>query len=157
MLLPEPVAHISTYLSIWISTAGLSAALTGIQMYTRTRRMHSGMSQEMMHMAVEQFLPSVGAGLLITLVLVRYVPAALWMIPGIWQVIFSLGVFSSCRFLPRPMLAAGGWYLLTGLACIALGGSRALSPWAMGIPYGAGQLLVAAILLFSAHEGTDES
>ena len=157
MLLPDPVTHMSTYLSIWISTAGLSAALTGIQMYTRTRRMHSGMSQEMMDMAVEQFLPSVGAGLLITLVLVHYVPAALWMIPGIWQVIFSLGVFSSCRFLPRPMLVAGAWYLLTGLVCISLGGSRALSPWAMGIPYGAGQLLVAAILLFSAHEGTDES
>jgi hypothetical protein len=157
MVLPDPAAQISTYLSIWICTAGLSAALTGIQMYTRTRRMHSGMSQEMMHMAVEQFLPAVGAGLLITFVLVHYVPAALWMIPGIWQVIFSLGVFSSCRFLPRPMLAAGGWYLLTGLACIALGGSRALSPWAMGIPYGAGQLLVAAILLFSAHEGTDEN
>ena len=157
LVLPDPVSHISTYLSIWICTAGLSAALTGVQMYTRTRRMHSGMSQEMMHMAVEQFLPSVGAGLLITIVLVRYVPAALWMIPGIWQVIFSLGIFSSCRFLPRPMLAAGAWYLLTGLACIALGGSRALSPWAMGIPYGAGQLLVAAILLFGAHEGTDES
>jgi hypothetical protein len=157
VLLPDPAAHMSTYLSIWICTAGLSAALTGIQMYTRTRRMHSGMSQEMMHMAVEQFLPSVGAGLLITFVLVRYVPAALWMIPGIWQVIFSLGVFSSCRFLPRPMLAAGAWYLLTGLVCTSLGGSRALSPWAMGIPYGAGQLLVAAILLFSAHEGTDES
>lgn len=157
VVLPDPVNHISTYLSIWICTAGLSAALTGIQMYTRTRRMHSGMSQEMMHMAVEQFLPSVGAGLLITLVLVRYVPAALWMIPGVWQVIFSLGVFSSCRFLPRPMLTAGAWYLLTGLVCISLGGSRALSPWAMGIPYGAGQLLVAAILLFSAHEATDES
>jgi hypothetical protein len=157
MLVPDPATHISTYLSIWICTAGLSAALTGIQMYTRTRRMHSGMSQEMMHMAVEQFLPSVGAGLLMTLVLVRYVPASLWMIPGIWQVIFSLGVFSSCRFLPRPMLAAGAWYLLTGLICISLGGVRALSPWAMGIPYGAGQLLVAAILLFSAHGGGDEN
>jgi hypothetical protein len=157
LFLPDPVNHISTYLSIWIWTAVLSAALTGVQMYTRTRRMHSGMSQEMMHMAVEQFLPSAGAGLLITIVLVRYVPAALWMLPGIWQVIFSLGVFSSCRFLPRPMLAAGAWYLLTGLACIALGGGRALSPWAMGIPYGAGQLLVAGVLLFSTHEGGDES
>jgi hypothetical protein len=157
MFLPDPAAHFSTYLSIWIGTAGLSAALTGVQMYTRTRRMHSGMSQEMMHMAVEQFLPSVGAGLLMTLVLVRYVPSALWMIPGIWQVIFSLGIFSSCRFLPRPMLAAGAWYLLTGLVCISLGDNRALSPWAMGISYGAGQLLVAAILLFSAHEGNDES
>jgi len=29
------------------------------------------------------------------------------MLPGLWQIVFSLGVFSSCRFLPRPMLAAG--------------------------------------------------
>ena len=71
-----------------------------------------------------------------------------------WQVIFSLGVFSSCRFLPRPMIAAGLWYLLTGLACIALGDSRALSPWTMGIVYGAGQLLVAGILYL--REGEDE-
>jgi hypothetical protein len=157
LILPDPASHIPTYLAIWILTAVLSAALTGVQMYTRTRRMHSDMSQEMMHMAVEQFLPSVGAGLLITIVLLRYVPAALWMLPGIWQVIFSLGVFSSCRFLPRPMLAAGVWYLLTGLVCIAFGGNRALSPWAMGIPYGVGQLLVAGILLFNTHEGEDES
>jgi hypothetical protein len=111
----------------------------------------------MIRMAVEQFLPSVGAGALITLVLLRDVPAALWMLPGIWQVIFSLGVFSSCRFLPRQVAAAGVWYLLSGLACIALADSRALSPWAMGIPYGAGQLLVAGILLATAEESRDES
>ena len=53
------------------------------------------------------------------------------------------------------MVAAGVWYLFTGLACIALADNRALSPWAMGIPYGAGQLLVAAILLITARpEGT---
>jgi hypothetical protein len=154
--LPDPANHISAYLSIWIWTAVLSAASIGVQMYTRTRRIHSGMADEMIRMAVEQFLPSVGAGALITIVLVRYVPAALWMLPGIWQVIFSLGVFSSCRFLPRPVAAAGAWYLLTGLVCIALADSRALSPWAMGIPYGAGQLLVAGILLFSTKEGRDE-
>jgi hypothetical protein len=154
--LPDPANHISAYLSIWIWTAVLSAASIGLQMYTRTRRIHSGMADEMIRMAVEQFLPSVGAGALITIVLVRYVPAALWMLPGIWQVIFSLGVFSSCRFLPRPVAAAGAWYLLTGLVCIALADSRALSPWAMGIPYGAGQLLVAGILLFSTKEGQDE-
>jgi ABC-type cobalamin transport system permease subunit len=74
-----------------------------------------------------------------------------------WQVIFSLGVFSSCRSLPRAIALAGAWYLLTGLGLIALADNRALSPWAMGIPYGAGQVLVAAILLFAAQEGSDES
>jgi fumarate reductase subunit D len=155
--LPDSANHISAYLSIWIGTAVLSAGLIGMQMYARTRRIHSGMADEMIRMAVEQFLPSVGAGALITLVLVLYVPVALWMLPGIWQIIFGLGVFSSCRFLPRPVAAAGAWYLLTGLTCIALADSRALSPWAMGIPYGAGQLLVAGILLFAAREGGDEN
>ena len=92
-----------------------------------------------------------------TIVLVRAVPTALWMLPGLWQVIFSLSVFSSCRFLSRPMLASGVWYLFSGLICISLGDSRALSPWAMGIPYGVGQLLVAGILYFTAEEGGDES
>ena len=101
-------------------------------------------------------LPSAIAGALLTITLVRWVPHALWMVPGMWQITFSLGVFSSCRFLPRPMIAAGAWYLLTGLACIALADARALSPWAMGIPYGAGQLLVAAILFFTAKEHRDE-
>jgi hypothetical protein len=119
--------------------------------------MHSGMADEMIRMAVEQFLPSAGAGALMTIVLVRAVPSALWMLPGLWQIIFSLGVFSSCRFLPRPMAAAGAWYLLTGLTCLLLANSSALSPWTMGISYGVGQLLVAAILFFTSQEGSDES
>jgi len=157
LLLPDPSNHITAYLTIWISIAVLSAVLIGIQMYARTRRIHSGMADEMIRMAVEQFLPSAGAGALITVVLVRSVPEALWMLPGLWQIVFSLGVFASCRFLPRPVAAAGAWYLLTGLACIALADTRALSPWAMGIPFGAGQLLVAGILLFAAKEDKDES
>jgi hypothetical protein len=151
----DAASHMAAYLGVWLTIAVLSAALIGAQMLTRARRIHSGMADEMIGMAVEQFLPSAGAGVLVTLVLARYVPAALWMLPGLWQVIFSLGVFASCRFLPRAIAAAGAWYLLTGLFCISLADGRALSPWAMGVPYGAGQLLVAAILLVSAKEGGD--
>lgn len=154
---PDPAHQIARYLWVWVSTAVLSAVLTGTQMYTRTRRIHSGMSDEMIHMAVEQFLPAVGAGFLLTVVLLRAVPGSLWLLPGLWQIVFSLGIFSSCRFLPRPILAAGAWYLFTGLVCIGFAGSRALAPWAMGIPFGVGQLLVAAILLVAAKEGADAS
>lgn len=154
---PDPANHFGSYLIIWISTAILSAALIGAQMYTRARRMHSGLADEMIRMAVEQFLPSAGAGALVTIVLVRSVPADLWMLPGLWQIIFCLGVFASCRFLPRKIMAAGAWYLLTGLLCISLGDSRALAPWTMGISYGAGQLLVAGILFFTAQETGHES
>jgi hypothetical protein len=146
--LPDPASHMAGYLTLWVWTAVISAALIWRQMQTRTRRIHSGLADEMIRMANEQFLPSVAAGALLTVVVARYVSHALWILPGMWQVIFSLGVFSSCRFLPRPMVAAGVWYLATGLFCIGLGDSRALTPWAMAIPYGAGQLLIAGILFF---------
>jgi hypothetical protein len=155
--LPDPASHIRGYLGLWISTALLSAALTGAQMYTRSRRIHSGLSDEMIRMAVEQFLPSVAAGLLVTIVLAHYVPSVAWMLPGLWQVIFSIGVFSSCRFLPRPMIAAGVWYLFTGLLCIALGDNRALTPATMGLSFGIGQLIVATILLVATPEPEDEN
>ena len=155
--LTGPEARISGYMGIWIGTAALSAALIGVQTANRARRMHSGMADEMIRMAVEQFLPSVGAGALLTLVLVRCAPGSVWMLPGLWQVIFSLGVFASCRFLPRMVAAAGAWYLLTGLTCLAMGDARALSPWAMGLPFAGGQMAVAAILYLRAREAGHES
>jgi hypothetical protein len=153
---PDPAHHIAGYLGLWIFTAILATSLAGAQMYRRTRRLHSNMSEEMIRTAVEQFLPALATGVLLTLVLVRFVPAVVWMLPGIWQVIFSLGIFSSCRFLPRAMVAAGAWYLAAGLACIALGDARALAPWTMGLGYGAGQCLVAGILVATTREVEDE-
>jgi hypothetical protein len=153
---PDPVTNIAAYLTIWIATAAICCTLTGVTMCTRSRRIHSALSDEMIRMAVEQFLPSLGAGLLLTIVIATYIPQTAWMLPGMWQILFSLGIFSSCRFLPRPIIAAGISYLLTGLACIAIGGPRALSPWAMGAPYAAGQFLTATILLISTRETSDE-
>ncbi|MBO0911051.1 MAG: hypothetical protein J2P13_04605 [Acidobacteria bacterium] len=153
----DPASHIGAYLGIWIWTAFVSAAVIAAQMHARTRRIHSGLADEMIRMAVEQFLPSAAAGFFLTIVLARLVPGEVWMLPGLWQIVFSLGVFSSCRFLPRPMPAAGAWYFATGLICVGLGGTRSLSPWAMGIPFGAGQLLVAAILLFTSREAADDN
>jgi len=148
----DPANHLPQYLEIWIATAVVCAGLTGAQMLTRARRMHSSLSNEMIRMAVEQFLPSAVAGALVTAVVVRSAPASAWMLPGIWQIIFSLGILASCRFLPRWMVAAGAWYLLTGLGCLSLGDARALSPCAMGLPFVVGQLLIASVLFFGAKE-----
>jgi hypothetical protein len=154
---PDAAHHLTGYLAVWITTAVIASALAGVEVNRRSRRVHSGMSDEMIRMAVEQFLPSAAAGLLITIVVLRGVPGVAWMVPGLWQVIFSLGIFASCRFLPRAMVAAGVWYLLTGLVLISFGDARAFSPWAMGSPFGGGQLLVAGILLWSGRKGEHES
>ena len=154
--LPDPAGHILVYLGIWFTTAALSAGIIGTQMVTRAYRVHSVMADEMIRMAVEQFLPSMGAGALVSLVLVSRAPGVAWMLPSLWLVTFSLGVFASCRFLPRLILLAGIWYLAMGLIALSLGDARALSPWTMGLAYGAGQTLVAAILALSTKENRDE-
>jgi hypothetical protein len=50
--LPNPADHFGVYLAIWIWTAISSATLIGAQMLTRTRRIHSGLADEMIRMAV---------------------------------------------------------------------------------------------------------
>ena len=155
--LRDPSHHVDYYILVWIVTAMVSASVIAVQTVTRSRRMHSSMADEMIRLAVEQFLPCVGVGALLTLVLQRYVPATTWMLPGLWQIVFSLGVFASCRFLPRATIGAAIWYLATGLACLSLGDNRALSAWYMGIPFAVGQLWVAGVLFFRTQELPDEA
>lgn len=138
------------FLTLWIAVAALSAAVIGYEMISRSRRLHSDLADEMIAAAVSQFLPAAAAGALMTLVLVRFAPSALWMTPGIWQVCFGLGVFASCRFLPQAMPVVGVWYLASGLVALAFAqGPLAFSPWTMGIGFGVGQTLVALVLRFA--------
>ena len=72
--MPDTANHIQAYLSLWVGTAVLSSAVAGVQIYTPcARRLHSGLSDEMIRTAVEQFMPVfIGAGMLITGVLVHF-------------------------------------------------------------------------------------
>lgn len=152
----DPAHHSAAYLTLWVATAALSLILISVETISRARRAHSMLALPMLRSASEEFLPAIVAGLMLTVVIARDSPQSVWMLPGLWQVIFSLGVFSSCRFLPRPMFAVGLWYLTSGLVLLARGdGESALSPWAMGIPFSIGQVLVAAVLRFGYRE-TDE-
>ncbi len=143
-----PAAHGQAleFIVLWCSTAAVAVTLIGIEAIVRARRLHGGLALEMLQSAIEQFLPAVTAGLLLMFALIRWSPSSLWMLPGLWQIVFSLGGFSTARILPKPVFIVGIWYLGCGLACLAVGQSEPLSPWSMGIPFGGGQLLVACIL-----------
>ena len=68
-------------------------------------------------------------------------------IAPLWSILFSLGVFASCRLLPRPVVGVAVYYLLSGALClIFFREDLALSPWVMAVTFGIGQLLAATIL-----------
>jgi hypothetical protein len=146
--LPDPLAQLPAYLTLWVGAAVVSAIAAALGMAWRARHAPaSSWSREITRLAVEQFAPSVVAGGLMTIVLVRTSEESLWMLPGLWSILFSLGIFACRRVLPRATTAVGLFYLAAGLVCLSVAKPPfALSPWAMGIPFGVGQLLAAAVL-----------
>jgi hypothetical protein len=145
--MPEPIAQIGPYLVLWIGAAVVSLLATGLEMMIRARISSTTMTRELTWLALEQFCPALVAGALVTVVLVRSAPESVWMLPGFWQIIFALGIFASCRLLPRTTFWVAVFYLGTGLAALSLAhGDRALSPWSMGLPFGIGQVFAALVL-----------
>ncbi len=49
------------------------------------------------------------------------------MLPGLWQVVYSLGIFASCRLLPRATFWVAVFYLGTGLAVLSLGNGECVA------------------------------
>lgn len=142
---PDPVA----YLAGWAATALIASALIAIEMIARTRRHHAvgGLGDAMLRQAVLQFLPAGVSGLLLCVVFVRVAPESLWLLPGLWQILVSLGIFASRPSLPPAMAAVGVWYLLTGLMVLTVtSATHALSPWSMGLPFAIGQGLSAFLI-----------
>ena len=136
----------------------ISVVLIAVEAIRRSHEAHQGLADDMLAAAAGQFLPAAFAGVLLTFVLLAFAPETLWMLPGLWAVTFSLGVFASCRFLPRQMFAVGAWYLAAGLVSLLVAaGHHALLPWAMGLPFGIGQLLVAAVLRFGFEDAIEET
>lgn len=148
----DPVCYFAT----WIGVAIVSAGATGWEMFWRLRRSSSAMERERSLQAVGQFLPCLIAGALLLFVFARFAPECLWLLPGLWALFFGLGIFASWRFMPPAILWVGGFYLAAGLACVAFAqGDTTLAPWAMGLPFGVGQLLTACVLYWNL-ERTDE-
>jgi hypothetical protein len=145
--IPEPTRQVTAYLVLWVGSAVISGLAAGAEMAWRTRGPAGSLRREITWLAVEQFVPCLAAGALVTVVLVRSAPESLWMLPGLWQILFSLGVFASCRLLPRATFLVALFYLVAGLTTLSVArGEATLSPWAMGLPFAVGQWLAAGVL-----------
>lgn len=96
---------------------------------------------------VGQFLPCIFAGAVVTAALMARELSRAPLLPGLWAILFGLGIFSSRPYLPRASgwvalyyLAAGGLLLWTG------DGAAGLSGWRVGGVFGTGQLMCGLVL-----------
>lgn len=98
------------------------------------------------HQVLGQIVPALLAGLAVTLALAR-TPAWIPLLPGLWVVLFGLGVFAARPYAPRATgwvalgyMVAGAWMLLAATPDTAAMG------WRLGAVFAVGQAALALVL-----------
>ncbi len=136
------------YALFWMAVAAAATGAIAIEALGRSRRLHGGMADAMIGGTLRLFLPFGAAGALVTLVFVRAEPEACRLLPGLWQMLVALlGFSAAATTLPRSLAWGAGWYLACATIVLTLAArSSGATPWMMGLPFGGGQLLVAALL-----------
>jgi len=131
----------------WVGLAVVATGVIAVEALDRARRLHGGLADLMIAGTLRLLLPFGAAGAVVTLVIARAAPDAIWILPGLWQLLIALIGFSAVNTLPPAILWAAGWYFGCGTLTLLLAAQAgAPSPWMMGLPFGVGQLLVAMIL-----------
>lgn len=147
---PDPFEDVVPYLSIWGLAAFGSLFVVGVEIATRHMRSGSMLQRELSLATIECLTPCLVAGALLTLALAAYARSGMWLLPGLWSILFSLGLFACRRVMPVGILIPAGYYLLAGLLSITLAqGKDAFSPWAMVWTFGVGQFVTAGVLFCS--------
>jgi len=135
------------YFAAWVATAFAACALIGAEMLRRSRRHHAGLADQMIREAVLHFVPAGMAGAALLAFFARFAPDQLWLVPGLWLILVSLGIFAAARSLPSGMIYAGAWYFLAGFTVLLLAATgHALNPWSMGLPFALGQCGIALLV-----------
>jgi hypothetical protein len=147
---PDPGGVPLAYVRFWLIAAVVSLAASAATLLVRYQRTESILARNMTWLAVGQFLPCLVAGGLATLVLACAAEDSLHLLPGLWAVLFSLGIFASARLLPRPAFWIGQYYLAAGLLTLLLAqGEHAFAPLAMAGTFGIGQALAALMFYWT--------
>jgi hypothetical protein len=150
---PDPLAAPAGYLWLWCGTAVFCGVLAATVFARRALRGPGALGVAGAKLAALQFVPSLLVGAIATGFVATEVPALLWILPGLWQLLFGLGNLAAHRLLPEPAFGIGVLFVTTGSLCL-WSRERALEPWAMGLPFAIGQGALAAILWWH-HERTE--
>jgi hypothetical protein len=141
----DPAAERGAWLTLWLATAAVCGLFAGLEMILRARlapappRAASGLR------TWAWFSPSLFPGAVLTWLVFTRLPGHLWLLPGLWQLLFALGCFAAWRLLPRASWLVGAFFLVTGTTSL-FAQDAALTPIAMAGPFAVGLAQLAVIL-----------
>jgi hypothetical protein len=96
---------------------------------------------------VGQLMPALIAGALVSGAFIRISPPLAALLPGLWAVLFGVGIFATRPYAPRGSGWVALYYWTAGLALLWTSTTiNQFSAWAVGGTFGVGQLLTAVLL-----------
>lgn len=137
----------------WVLLAGLCVCMIGTEAIVRARKLHSTIANRLLTLTLQRFLPAAAAGAIAGVIVLLRTPEHARLLPGLWQILIGVGICAVLGNLPRQMVWAALFYFAAGATSLMLSADPHIaSRWLMGVPFGAGQLLVAATLYVASKE-----
>ena len=151
--LQNTVGNKDGYLRIWLFVALASLIVTAIEMVLRGFVSRKANVWRMHRRLVCLLCPSLIVGAVMTAVICiskeidDVSTAQYWILPGMWAVVYGLGLVSCCLHLHRSTFWAASYYLIAGGIYFYLNWTtRELAAWHMVAIFGTGQLLLGGLL-----------
>jgi len=158
-----------SFVLYWMAVALVASATAGGGIVYGYMRQESQLARRRTRTAVGQLLPCLVAGFVVAMLMARPGSNSISFLPGLWAVLFGLGIFASRPYLPRITGWVALYYLVAGTVLLALAGDptslphwgtgltvglgqtaagypKSLSPWGMGLTFGFGQILAGIVL-----------
>jgi len=139
------------FIDFWVGVATINLLLGGTTVAWNYVFRATEPDRRITRRVVGQFVPSLGAGAIVTAALAFSPEARLApMLPALWSLLYGLGVFAARPFLPKSIGWVALFYVLAGGVLLkGAGEGWSLSPWAMGSTFAFGQLGAAVILFWN--------
>lgn len=141
----------------WVTIAFINLFIAAGMILYQYIRTPSGFERQKIRTVAAQFLTIVAAGAIVTIPLTFSDPVFIPLLPGIWAILFGIGIVSMRPYLPRLTILAVIFYFIAGALLFYISQAHLDSlPIAMGVSFGAGQFIAALILYWSIERREDE-
>lgn len=139
-----------SFVYYWAVVATLGCITSGGGIVYSYVLQESELARRHTRVVVGQLLPCVAAGFAVTGLTLQGRPDCIPFLPGLWAMLFSLGIFASRPYLPHIIGWDALFYLAAGLMLLARAGTHSIpSPWEVGLTFGIGQVLAGLALYWN--------
>lgn len=139
-----------TFVYFWVGVGVFNFFLPFIQILFHYFFYENPFERKKTRLAVGQFIPCILAGAFLTFAACKTDEAFIVFLPGLWSILFGMGVYASKPYLPGAIHWMAMIFFLGGVVLLGLVPSgQSLSPWGMGLTFSLGLWAGAGILYFN--------